>query len=163
MKQLVKTSLYALVLGASAFTGVAYAEETRAPCDGAKCKGDIPIELKVAKHCQVDVGNKISLKQDGTPSASWFRVTTNVPYTLNLSTANRGVQNDTFVLHADGTTKVATKITTKKGATNIPFGPTNHTGVSTDTYNVEARTAAAVASNQKYGIYKDTYQINVTY
>lgn len=171
MKKLIKTTLYALVVGASACAGVAYAEDEidlssyrPAPCDSGKCQGDIPIELEVHKHCEVKVGKDIMLKEDGSKSSSWFTVTTNVPYKLHLSTANAGDSSSTFVLHTDGLTKIPTKIETKKqGDGMIALGYSDHDGITTDTFNVSVNTASPVSSSQKFGTYKDLYKIDVSY
>ena len=132
-------------------------------CGGAPCEGEIDIELEILKACELLVGKDIKLAETSYTGSSSFQITTNTPYTLNLSTLNAGTSADTFVKHATTSDKVNTKITTTKGGTNYPIGSTSLGGMSVDNFAVTVAPKTTVSATQRAGIYKDTLFIKVAY
>ena len=170
MNKLLQASLVATLLGAAS-TAVLAEDADRggdkwSNCTSLGCQKDIPIKLNVPKKCEIKGGSPIVLSHEGGNKSSGYTITTNTPYVLNLETENAGTNPTTYVkLMADSTTyKVFTSITTNKvgspGA--IPWGNTNHDGVSTDSYNVIVNNPA-VSASQRSGDYTDTYKIKVFY
>ena len=132
-------------------------------CGGAPCEGEIDIELQILKACELLVGKDIKLVENSYTGASGFTVTTNTPYTLNLSTLNAGSSADTFVKHETTSDKVFTKITTSKGGVNYPIGSTPVAGMSVDNFAVSVAPKNTISGTQRAGTYKDTLYIKVAY
>ena len=167
MNVFTKSLLATLVLGAAS-TAIYAVEDDAGSADrggrppsgcGETCTGQIPIELKVEKHCDLDVlTSKISLADGGSGSGS-FKVGANAPYNMEVST-----QNGSKVKM--GTNEIPITITTKLSgsATNIPLNtPQSNIAVALggwNTYNVNV-TSAAVGISKPAGTYSELYKIRV--
>ncbi|MEB3755140.1 hypothetical protein [Acinetobacter sp. MD2(2019)] len=171
MKKLTQYALAAIMV--SGGMNVAFAEEAARPGPGGNkwadctttsgCELEIPIKLVVAKKCEVTGGAPIELKSTGGNVSSKYTVTTNTPYILNISTANAGVQNSTFVQHNnDSSKKIPTTITTTGPKGSVSWGATNMDGSSSDNYTVTVSNNA-VSATQLAGTYTDTYRVSVSY
>lgn len=164
MNVFTKSLLATLVLGAAS-TAI-YAEDdgsadrSRPPSScGELCTGSIPIELKVEKHCDLDVKtSKISLT-DGGSGTGQFRVGANAPYNLLVSTTN----NSKVKM---GTHEIPINVTTTQQGTmaNVALGTAQtNVGVALggwNTYDVKV-TSAAVGISKPAGTYTDQYNIRV--
>ena len=165
MNKLTQAALAAFVFGTC--SAGAFAGDKWAGCSELGCQKDIPIKLKVPKKCVVTDGKELTLKTDATNSTSTYSITTNTPYVLHLSTANAGVNINTFVQNDDGD-KIDTVITTAKTAGSTgpaapSWGNNNYDGLSVDNFTVTARTKAVVPATKAAGEYSDTYKIRVYY
>ena len=166
MNVFTKSLLATLVLGAAS-TAI-YAEDDAGSADrggrppsgcGETCTGQIPIELTVQKHCDLDVlTSKITL-EDGGAGSGQFKVGANAPYNLEVSTLNGSKVKM-------GANEIPITVTTKLAgsATNIPLNtPQNNIAVALggwNTYNVNV-TSAAVGISKPAGVYTDQYKIRV--
>ncbi|WP_273778473.1 hypothetical protein [Acinetobacter sp. GSS19] len=170
MKKLIKTSLYALILGVSAGAGVVYAEEVESPdlqaqtdaCNGGGgkgCSGHIPINVTVAKHCYIKTTPAINLAANGTGFGQ-FAVVSNADYKLHLKTQN-GSQ---ALLNGDATKNIPLTIKTTAGANSYNLNQW-YSGIpkSQVLYNVSVSTSGIDLSTKEAGIYKDTYLIDVDF
>ena len=123
------------------------------------CSKDIPIELTVLKHCDLDVlTSKITLSDGGSGTGS-FKVGANAPYNLLVSTTNNSrVKNGNNEIPIIVTTNLA------GSTTNIPLGAaqTNQSVAigGWNTYNVKV-TSQEVGISKPAGIYTDEYNIRV--
>lgn len=166
MNKITQAALSALVLGACSTAVFADGEADRGGLDYSKCTQvgctkDIPITLEVPKKCEVKGGNAITLASGGGTVSSAYSIESNTHYILELTTANAGTSNTTFV--KNGVDKVNTTIKTNGGGlVNAGMGSTNHAGMGTDNYTVAVTNAAATVAN-KAGTYTDTYKIKVSY
>ncbi|OTG67396.1 hypothetical protein [Acinetobacter silvestris] len=168
MNKMTQAALAAVVLGACS-TAV-FADDAAKPgdngpdfsrCTELGCSKDIPITLEVPKKCTVSGGSPIILSSAGGTKTSNYAVESNTHYVLELSTANTGFSNSTYV--KNGTNHISTTIKTNGGGlVNAGMGTTNHTGLGTDNYVVSVTNAATTASNAA-GTYSDTYRIRVSY
>ncbi|UIJ75245.1 hypothetical protein [Acinetobacter sp. SH20PTE14] len=152
-----------LFVALPATSAIAGGKKESKQCGGAPCEGEIDIELQILKACELLVGKDIKLVEDSYTGASGFTVTTNTPYTLNLSTLNAGSSADTFVKHETTSDKVFTKITTSKGGVNYPIGSTPVAGMSVDNFTVSVAPKNTISGTQRAGTYKDTLYIKVAY
>ena len=169
MNKLIKVSVSALFLSLGA-TAV-YATETadrgnsghnpgNSGC-GTECKGEIPIELNVPKHCDLDVlgDKKITMAagaQNKWSGSAKFEVRANAPYKLNITKPSE------LINAIDGTQKIGVNVDTKLGATlyagtPLPYSPTART------FDVVATTVNAVSDMAYYGTYKGTYKVAVDF
>lgn len=170
MNNLVITSLAALVC--SLGTSTLYAGSGGNPppshnwgnCTSLGCEKDIPIKLEVPKKCEVNGGSAIVLNKDGGPRTSNYTIRSNTHYVLNIQTANAGILPNTYVKHDDdATVRVPTTIiTNKSGGGIVPWGDSNHMGLTDDEYTVSVNNSA-VGAFQRAGTYRDTYRIRVFY
>ena len=168
MNKITQAALSALVLGACSTAVFAEGEADRSDggqdysrCTQVGCTKDIPITLEVPKKCEVKGGNAITLNANGGTAMSAYQIESNTHYVLELTTANAGPSNTTFV--KNGLDKVNTTIKTNGGGlVNAGMGSSNHSGMGTDSYTVSVTNAAATAAN-KAGTYTDTYKIRVSY
>ena len=168
MNKITQAALSALVLGACSTAVFADGEAERpgggpdfSKCTQVGCTKDIPITLEVPKKCEVKGGNAITLASGGGTVSSAYSIESNTHYILELTTANAGTSNTTFV--KNGVDKVNTTIKTNGGGLiNAGMGSTNHAGMGTDNYTVAVTNAAATVAN-KAGTYTDTYKIKVSY
>ena len=169
MNKITQAALSALVLGACSTAVFAdgeadrpgYGDQDYGKCTQVGCTKDIPITLEVPKKCEVKGGNAITLNANGGTAMSAYQIQSNTHYVLELTTANAGPSNTTFV--KNGLDKFTTNIKTNGGGlVNAGMGSTNHAGMGTDNYTVSVTNAAATAAN-KAGTYTDTYKIKVSY
>lgn len=164
MNVFTKSLLATLVLGATSTAIYANedgsADRGRPPTScGELCTGQIPIELKVEKHCDLDVKtSKITLTDGGTGTGQ-FRVGANAPYNLLVSTTNGSKVKM-------GAHEIPITVTTKQQGTmtNIALGAAQ-TNVAValggwNTYDVNV-TSAAVGISKPAGTYTDQYNIRV--
>ena len=170
MNKLIKVSVSALFLslGATAVyaeTGVADRGNSghkvgKSGC-GTKCDGQIPIELYVPKHCDLDIlGNKKITMAAGAQNkwrgSAQFEVRANAPYTLNITKPSE------LINAIDSTQKIGVNVETKLG-TNLYDGTTLPYSSTARTFDVEATTVNAVSEMAHYGTYKGTYIVAVAF
>ncbi|OTG84762.1 hypothetical protein [Acinetobacter sp. ANC 4648] len=170
MNKMTQAVLAAAVLGACSTAVFADGEDAArggndgpdySRCTELGCQKDIPITLEVPKKCTVTGGSPIVLSSSGGAKTSNYSIQSNTHYVLELTTANAGTSNSTFVKNTtDPTAKVTTTILTNGGS--VGWGNSNHAGMGTDNYTVSVNNAATTAAN-KAGTYTDTYRIRVSY
>lgn len=171
MNKLIKVSVSALFLSLGA-TAV-YAMETgtadrgksghnsgNSGC-GTKCDGEIPIELNVPKHCDLDIlgDKKITMAagaQNKWSGSAQFEVRANAPYKLNITKPSKltNAINSTQKIDVDVDTYLGTN--QYAGAT-LPYSSTART------FDVVATTVNAVSEMAHYGTYKGTYKVAVDF
>lgn len=172
MNKLIKVSVSALFLslGATAVyameTGVADRGNSghkvgNSGC-GTKCDGEIPIELYVPKHCDLDIlgiSKKITMAagaQNKWSGSAQFEVRANAPYKLNITKPSE------LTNAIDSTQKIGVNVETKLG-TNLYDGTTLTYSSTARTFDVEATTVNAVSEMAHYGTYKGTYKVAVAF
>ncbi|WP_180177798.1 hypothetical protein [Acinetobacter sp. YH01005] len=175
MNKLIKVTVSALVLGLGT---AAYATEANrgghgggnpggghqsgnSGC-GTKCDGEIPIELNVPKHCDLDIlgkDKKITMAagaQNKWSGSAQFEVRANAPYKLNITKPSE------LTNAIDGTQKIGVNVDTKLGTT-LYAGATLPYSSTARTFDVVATTVNAVSEMAHYGTYKGTYKVAVDF
>lgn len=175
MKKVTQAALAAAVLSFSFGSTAVFAEEIAGKprphhphkpgshgC-GDKCDGKIKINLKVDKHCDLDI-NDPTLTLAGGPGGNYtasgsFDVRTNAGYSLNISAP-------TTLMGAPGSDPVPVAVTTRQQGAGSDYTSGSNlpsTGNADVRFNVNALVTSGDISGAEAGHYSNTYTVAVAF
>ena len=133
----------------------------------ATTSASIPVSLTITPKCSIsDVTTNIVIPTDTTNGTGNFKVTCNAPYSIHTTTANSTTAT-TFVKSTTNANHVLnTMVTVDLNGASVPVNvgtALSQSGLTVDTYNVNAALVATVVATTPAGFYNDTLNISVDY
>lgn len=172
MNKLIKVSVSALFLslGATAVYATTDVADRGGPGNGHNqgnsgcgndCKGEIPIELFVPKHCDLDVLGEKKITMTAGAQNKWsgkaqFEVRANAPYKLNITKPAK------LINAIDSSQDIAVNVDTKLGSQTYT-GTTLSYSPAARKFDVTATTVGSVSDMAHWGAYKGTYKVAVDF